>query len=892
MIEIFSVGGFNEVGKNMTAIKVDNEIVIIDMGLYLPAIINLEEEERLNISAKKLVEIGAIPDDSILHKDADKVKAIILGHCHLDHIGGIPFMSSRYDCPVIGTPYTLEVLKSMLKDDEKSIKNELKPLNINSKIKISKNITVEFIAITHSTLQTCMIVLHTKEGNILYCNDFKFDNSPVMGQKPNYNLLKKLKNVKALIVESLYADNEGKTPSEKVAQEMLRDVLHGTTNKGHAIFVTTFASHIARLSSILEFGRKMNRKVLFLGRSMNKYVEAAEKLGLVKFSRHAQIFPYKNQVRKILEKVQKNREQYLIICTGSQGEPGSVLDRIVNKEYSFKFIPEDHVIFSCRTIPQEINMANRKALESKLKENKVRIFTNIHVSVLPNTQVVVNNNKSMKIKDIKDIKEDEKIKVPAFNNSAKIKWYNAKLIKHNYSGKIFDIKTKSGRNVSVTSGHSLFRLKNGNVESIKGDDIKLGDYLAIPKKFVWKKELKYIDILDFINKDKFNPITFDNKWIYYGKSKICPRKIKLDNNFARVLGYYLAEGSSPRHISLVFGAHEKKIINEFLSSAKKIFPSSFNLSQRKNAIEITFGARILGRLFKLWFGNNAKSKKIPDFVFSSNENFKINFLGSYLNGDGTADVKKGYKIRVKTASEKLASDILYLFSQLEICAKFDHIEIGKERFIGNNKKLTKQTKSYVIRIQGEDSLLKLKSVLNSRFKKLFTSRKTYQKYPPESLPISELNVNEIKAKANTNLSYYLNCLNKSKKLPTYHMSNKLIKRDSIYINGITKQIIDGDLAFDPVTKIKVHNYSGDVYDFEVPKVENFIGGFGGILLHNSGHAAREDLRDLINMVKPQNIVPAHGDLAKLENLGELATEMNYKLGDNLHILRNGDKITI
>ncbi|MEW6063067.1 MAG: RNase J family beta-CASP ribonuclease [Nanoarchaeota archaeon] len=380
-MEIAIVGGFGEVGKNMVAVKVENEVVLLDMGIYLPAIINLEDEERINLSEKRLIEIGAIPNDVFIEEWQPYVKAIVLGHCHLDHIAAIPFSAAKYNAPIIATPYTLEVLKATLHDDEIKIVNSFRQLNVNSTLKLSDTLKIEFINITHSTPQSTLVAVYTKEGIILYANDFKFDNNPIIGKKPNYKKLKQLgSRVKVLILESLYADREGKTPSEKVAQELLNDVLLGVSHKGHIVFVTTFASHIARLKSIISLGRRMKRKIIIFGRSMAKYIGAAEKLGLVKFSKHAKIVAYKKQIKKELEKIEKDRGSYLVVCTGSQGEPNSVLDRITKNDVKFGFIPEDSVIFSCRTIPVEINEANRAALEMKLKQKKVRIFKDVHVS--------------------------------------------------------------------------------------------------------------------------------------------------------------------------------------------------------------------------------------------------------------------------------------------------------------------------------------------------------------------------------------------------------------------------------------------------------------------------------------------------------------------------------
>ena len=255
MIEICAVGGYSEVGKNMTAIKVDDEVVICDMGFFLPEIIKLQEDEEVTKSEftkKELIRYGAIPNDTIIQDWKNKVKAIVVTHCHLDHIGAIPYMASDYKAPVIGTPYSIEVLKQILKDEKAKIKNDLKTLNSNAKIKVSKNITIEFINMTHSTPQTVMIAIHTKYGAVIYANDFKFDNHPVIGKKPNYKRLQEIgdKGVIALIADSLYSDANMKTPSEKVARELLKDVLLGTNNKGHLVIVTTFASQIARLKSI------------------------------------------------------------------------------------------------------------------------------------------------------------------------------------------------------------------------------------------------------------------------------------------------------------------------------------------------------------------------------------------------------------------------------------------------------------------------------------------------------------------------------------------------------------------------------------------------------------------------------------------------------------------
>jgi len=387
-MKIYTIGGYNEVGKNMTAVEINNSVVIFDSGLYLPPIVELEESERNNMkmNEKYLRRLGAIPNDILLDKLnlRNKVKCILIGHAHLDHVGAVPYIAGRYNADIIATPFTIEVLKTICKDENIKIRNQIKEIQPNSSINIkgNKNLKAEFINITHSTLQTSLIALHTKEGVVLYANDFKFDNSPQLGRKPNYEAIKRIakEGVKALIVESLYASEERKTPSEKIARGLLEDVLLGTDNKNAGIIVTTFSSHIARLKSIVDIGKKLNRRVVFVGRSLNKYVSAAIKTKLCPFQKSISLLSYKKQKEAGLKKINKNKDKYLIVCTGHQGEPGSVLDRISKDELPLKLSPRDHVVFSSSTIPAEINIANKSQLEKRLKQKGVRIFNNVHVS--------------------------------------------------------------------------------------------------------------------------------------------------------------------------------------------------------------------------------------------------------------------------------------------------------------------------------------------------------------------------------------------------------------------------------------------------------------------------------------------------------------------------------
>jgi len=385
MLNIHAIGGYNEVGKNMTALEDGEDVLLFDAGIFLPAIVGVQEREK-NPTNKWMRGIGALPDDLYLDKNnlRNKVRSIMVSHAHLDHIGGVPYLAQRYKAPVAAPQFTIEVLKKLLEDNKLGIPNKFLPIKPNNSliIKGKKDYKVEFINITHSTIQSTMIAVHTKSGVVLYANDYKFDNSPTFGEKPNYKRLKELSKIgiKALIVDSLYAGDDRKTPSEKIARGLLEDVMFTTENYKSGMVITTFSSHIARLKTITEFGKKLNREVVFLGRSLEKYVSAADNIGKAPFRKDIEIAKYRRQLEKLLRKVNKNKRKYLVVCTGHQGEKGAILDRMSRNQLPYKLSSEDHVIFSSKTIPTPITLENRAQLEKRLKKHKVRIFDNVHVS--------------------------------------------------------------------------------------------------------------------------------------------------------------------------------------------------------------------------------------------------------------------------------------------------------------------------------------------------------------------------------------------------------------------------------------------------------------------------------------------------------------------------------
>jgi ribonuclease J len=385
-MKVHAIGGWSEVGKNMTALEIGQDVLLFDCGIYLPAIVKVQEKEKVP-TERGMRNIGALPDDLYLDRIGlrKKVRALLISHAHLDHIGAIPYIAQKYKAPLVGTRFTMEVIKVLMRDNNQSVPNKMIPVKVNGTYTVkgvSGTYKVEFMNVPHSTIETAAIAVHTPEGVFLYANEFKLDNTPTFGEKANYGGLKELskEGIKLMLVDSLYAHQDIKTPSEKIAKALLEDVLLNVPNENAGIIVSTFSSHIARLKTITEIGKKLGREVLFLGRSLNKYVTAAHNVGRAPFFSDMRMVTYRRQLEKMLHKVNSNKKRYLVVCTGHQGEPGSILDRISRHQLPLKLDHRDHIVFSSKTIPTPETELSKSQLVSRLRKTNVRIFDNIHVS--------------------------------------------------------------------------------------------------------------------------------------------------------------------------------------------------------------------------------------------------------------------------------------------------------------------------------------------------------------------------------------------------------------------------------------------------------------------------------------------------------------------------------
>lgn len=383
-VGIIAVGGYEEVGRNMTAIRVGKEIVIMDMGIRLDRIQIHEETEIEKMHSLDLIQMGAIPDDKIMNNVDGNVIGIVCTHGHLDHIGAIPKLAHRYTAPIVATPFTAELIRQEIEAERKfDVANKVHPLNCGEFLELSRNISIEFIRVQHSIIDCAFAALHTPQGIILYACDFKIDRTPVLGDVPDFKRLKQIgrEGVLAMITESTNVSRSGKTPSEQIARDLVWDALLGTEETESGVLVTTFSSHIARLKSIIDAAEKMDRIPVLLGNSMEKYFGTALKMGYVRKPDNLRMFGYRKSINKEIKRIMEDgKEKYLPIVTGHQGEPDAILGRIANGEIEYKIETGDKVIFSAYVIPNQLNQANRYSLETKLKMKGARIYDNVHVS--------------------------------------------------------------------------------------------------------------------------------------------------------------------------------------------------------------------------------------------------------------------------------------------------------------------------------------------------------------------------------------------------------------------------------------------------------------------------------------------------------------------------------
>jgi ribonuclease J len=373
-VSFIPLGGFGEVGRNSLAVEIDEEIIILDLGLHLERFIELNGDIKIskNHFLRKLLRKKAVPNISLLRKKLKNVKAIVCSHAHIDHIGAIPFLAKKLACPIYATPFTAQVIRSLSQNQSFN----LKECSVGNKLQITNKISIEFIRVSHSTPQSTIIAIHTQEGVIIYGNDYKNDKTPPFEKATDIKRLGELRgSVSFLILDSLYAGKDGHSPSESIARNKLLGLKQKISCK-ELIIATTFSSHLSRLRTLCDLADSLNREVIFMGRSLSKYLFAGEKTDEYNISQRGRILIYPKQISRFFDSL-SNPKKYFLIVTGHQGEPNAILDRIVRRKI---LDSNDVVIFSCNTIPVEENILQREKIEFDLKQQGVEVLKDIHSS--------------------------------------------------------------------------------------------------------------------------------------------------------------------------------------------------------------------------------------------------------------------------------------------------------------------------------------------------------------------------------------------------------------------------------------------------------------------------------------------------------------------------------
>ena len=385
-IEIATIGGYEAVGRQMTAVRAGDDIVVFDMGLNLSQVLIHDDVRTERMHSLDLIDMGAIPDDRVMNDLEGDVQAIVPTHGHLDHIGAISKLAHRYDAPIVSTPFTRELVMEEIQDEQKfDVNNDLIEMNAGETMAIGERCELEFVNVTHSIIDAINPVLHTPEGAVVYGLDKRMDHTPVIGDPIDMKRFREIgregDGVLAYIEDCTNANKKGRTPSESVARSELKDVMLSLEDYDGGIVATTFASHIARVKSLVEFANDIGREPVLLGRSMEQYSGTADRIGAVSFPDSLGMHGHRQSIERTFKRIMNDgKENYFPIVTGHQGEPRAMLSRMGRGETPYDIEEGDKVIFSARVIPEPTNEGQRYQSERLLKMQGARIYDDVHVS--------------------------------------------------------------------------------------------------------------------------------------------------------------------------------------------------------------------------------------------------------------------------------------------------------------------------------------------------------------------------------------------------------------------------------------------------------------------------------------------------------------------------------
>ena len=360
-IRIIPLGGLHEIGKNLTVIEYEDDMIVVDCGLAFP------DEDMLGVDL-------VIPDVTYLEQNSDRLRGIFLTHGHEDHIGAIPYVLRSVQPPVYGTKLTIGIVKNKLEEHSLPFAPDLRTVSAGDTVRAGA-ISVEFIRVNHSIADACCLAIHTPLGTVLHTGDFKLDITPIQGEMMNLTRLGELgkRGVLMLLCESTNAERAGFTPSEKKVGRSLEYIF--TTNQSKRIVISTFSSNVHRVQQIIDISAQHGRKVAVTGRSMLNILGAAVELGYMKVPKGVLIDI--NDIKRF------KPEQLTLVTTGSQGEPMSALYRMAYSDHQQVTLGRnDLVVLSSSAIPGNEKLVGR--VINELSRNGVEVLHDsameVHVS--------------------------------------------------------------------------------------------------------------------------------------------------------------------------------------------------------------------------------------------------------------------------------------------------------------------------------------------------------------------------------------------------------------------------------------------------------------------------------------------------------------------------------
>lgn len=337
-VRIVPLGGVGEFGMNMMCYEVGDERIVVDCGAMFPDV------DMLGVDL-------VIPDVSFLTDEPEKFKGYVLTHGHDDHIGALPYILPQLPGPIYATRMTRAILQAKLDEFDLPEKPLFGQLEYRQPLSIGGNFEVLPFHVSHSIPDSVALAIHTPAGVVVHTGDYKIDYAPTSGEPFDFYTLTRLgeAGVLALVGDSTNAFEPGSTQTERWVAEGLAPIF---ASSPRSIFCSTFSTSIHRLQVLLDLGVQTGRRIFIVGRSLERNVGIATELGYLRI-------PSRNMA-SIQEIENVPPSERLIIATGSQGEPKSVMSRLALGDYPRLDVEEDDtVILSARVIPGNARAINR-----------------------------------------------------------------------------------------------------------------------------------------------------------------------------------------------------------------------------------------------------------------------------------------------------------------------------------------------------------------------------------------------------------------------------------------------------------------------------------------------------------------------------------------------------